>query len=435
MMQTSSWSQLLTQLDENYDRLKEEKNRVLMSQINGPSLTSPFSYFQATTEDGGPYMHRVFFNWKNFLEIEGTCCIHQMRDLFTSLVFYDAVVVQIFPVPFEDFNQFHPFSRSEFRKVRRLSENGRVVFWLTSPPSDYETYDYLHSLFEGAKVAYVPWNVDGIVDMKAWEPFGEYEQYTERYVEKPSVAEAIQRSARSGAERFQVTEAEVLVPLQDIRLLGLSELEEAVWKMLESNPDQAVSFLHSIRRLLINPIRYGSDIVHCWDKEKLQSEAKIVGPGAKLPKITIPHDIGGLLQERIVLPAPNSWDSVRWCDDHLDLQTMRAAIRSLELEVAEGGLTTDTVDEYRAKLDEAWRRQVASVQVTRQAALWTTTLSLGAAGALAAGPVTGLLAGLGLAAVANVITEPVSNAVATLLSRNSIHAWKLDQRRLAKKKN
>ncbi|MBK6491633.1 MAG: hypothetical protein IPF97_08030 [Sphingomonadales bacterium] len=427
------WNGILGKLSDEYDRLKIEKGELLSASIEQVDATTPFSYFQIDYDPLGYFERRIFFNWGNYLGTGGNIGLVGRNDIFSALTFYDAVVVQIFPVPESVFELYHPFAISDFPRIVGLSQQRRVFLWLSGPPAEFQAHSYLEPLFEGATVVSVPWQMDGIANLNAYSQYETFDRYVEKLVERPDIARAIRESAINNHEELEITESAILLPLQDLQLYGMTRIKNSALRMLRRNPEIAMAYLHTVRRVIFNPIRYGKGITHCWNRSEFLGLTGKSGLKPVAKNISFPVDFGGLLENKIALPQPKSWDSIRWAEDHLDLALIRSAIRAVEEDVQKGTMTYEAANHYKSTINDTWEGKMSSAGRIKNVAFWTTTLAIGAAGALASGPLVGVLAGLGLATLANVTASPFSSRLAKLLSGNAFHIWEVGQKTLPMK--
>ncbi len=424
---TSEWSRYLESLNETHQRLERERYEFICKITASKDDDLCSTSFDVDRTQLGPYVARVFFNWQKHFDLSENSCIYSLKSPYIGLVYHDTIILQIFPVPEESFNKYHCFGVSDFARLNALSKSGRVIFWVTTNPVKYKNLTYLYKLFKDATVAYVPWNIAGIANEKKWEEYNRYEKYVEEYVEKKSIRQVIVNWSKNNHETYELTESELCVPLQDMRLYELFDLEKTAWGLLENDPSLGFEFLGAVRRLLINPIRYGRGVTHSWDKADLENHIAALGKLENVHNIHMPGEIGAVLEDRISLPVPSSWDAVRWCEDHVDLVNIRGCISNLQTQLKNSSLTSSDVEQYQSAIKTLWMENVRTTERNRQIIFWSSTLSLGAAGLLVSGPLIGLLSAFGLTAISNILAEPFSEKASKILNKNSFQIWNLDK--------
>jgi hypothetical protein len=137
-------------------------------------------------------------------------------------------------------------------------------------------------------------------------------------------------------------------------------------------------------------------------------------------------DVGSVVAKSLSFPMPSNWQELSWCENNLDLPTIRRAFSVAGVSVREGHSHDATTIENAFEV--AWNAKSKSFSKLKGELLWGTSLSLGIVGSLVGNPAAGILASLGLVVAEKLWSEPMTTAVARALRPQSFHIWDCRQR-------
>lgn len=414
----SSWINTLENLQSKSDQLENIRGK----------HDSP--YFIEDKTVLGSYLASIHFDFRKYFDLgDRSVSFFLMQDLFTGLLYYDTLILFLNPCKIDNFSKCNKFSMDELDNIISLSQDKRLIFGLTTSPINYIKYSYMQPIFENCIVDYFPWKPLRILSQELLNEIEEFDNITNSMVDLPSIKAAIYRKADMADESRERTEIGIIQTLDNLKYMNYHDLLNFILTLLLKEPDIAIDLIFASKRLLINPLEIAYNIPHCWSYEKLRYDFMTLGRNMKLRNLSLPGELGGLFNTNLSYPNPTNYDALRWCEENLDILAIRRSFSLIEKELMES-LSDDyhVVDDIKDILNNMWEIHKNSISNIKKLVYWGSTLFVGAAGTLISGPITGLLASLGLTTLSNTLLGPFSEQAAKMFKRNSFHIWKLDSK-------
>jgi hypothetical protein len=422
-----SWDKLISELEEKSESLRDERLK-LSSQYfeSGQSSPTQSDSFYIDNVPSGSYLASLRFDWRRHFSLSDRICVNLLPTLYSGLLYYDTVITRIYPCPQNQFDEIHDFKFSDIETICSLHDQKRIILTLALTPVEYKAYPYLQPLFERVKPLQLPHMPARLVNSADYNPL--FEKMTDDLSEIPALKRAIARKAVQGRESFQSTEGGMILALQELYYFGFSELKDLAFKILMDDPEFGLEFIYALKRLVINPMNATPGIPYCWPHDSLLKDYWLIGRQMNIRNISIPGEIGAVLETKLSFPTPSNWDGLKWCDEHLDVSGIRGAFATLEKqtldELAKNG---DYLGTIRDAIETNWNKQIRASARLHHLIYWGATLSVGALGTYVSGPLAGLLASFGLTTVSNTMISPFTKGLTKRIAGSMFHLWKLNE--------
>ncbi len=372
-----------------------------------------------------------YIDWSDHYRATGLAALCKLSNLFVALLFYDTIFLSLNSCSFERFDDFHDFKWRDVDKIAALARKGRVRFYLTSQAPEYAASEFLKPLFEEfeplhlvhasarrARLTNFPTAIDALI---------------ESTTEIPHVKEHIERFAKANHMSLEVADATTCYTLQELYYKGHHSLVAAAHDLLIVETPTALEFIWSLRRAIVDPEFASPGIPHALELRDYSRYFRAASRAMHRQRISLPGEVGAVIAQYLSFPTPHDWDTLQWCEDNLDTQSLRAAFLTMDREATSRLKQGAIGEELRAALTEAWQQKQRSVGRTKAKIFWTTSLALAVGGTLVTEPLTGLLTALGMTAASNLWLDPAAIAVSKMLEPQSFHIWDT-QRRLGRKR-
>jgi hypothetical protein len=420
-----NWINHLKTLSVKSKELEEQQ----LSFLTSHSLSSNKIYnnsnepFYIDNRPIGQYLKLAHFDFKKYFNIEGNASLYYLRPIFHGLLFYDTIILPLYPCDKNYFTNVHDFEIKDFPKIIDLCHQKKIIFFLTQDPLEYAHYSYLEPIFKEINPLQYPLAPNAIMTNNKGDR--DFDKLTDSVTEIPNIKRALQRYANTRMEKFEITEIGFISAIQLLHYWGYKDLYKFIWDLLFKNPFTAIDLAFAIKRLVVNPSYYLPQFSHATSFESTYDDFRKIGQNIKIQNISFPGEIGALFQNELSFPCPNDWEGLRWCNENLDIKNVKKSFSILDSEITTHlNKTPEVIYNLKGNLNECWHKHLKESTRIKKMVYWGSSLSLGALGTLVTGPLIGLLTAFGLTASSNILLEPFSEYSTKKIARKSYHLWK-----------
>jgi hypothetical protein len=426
MRRDARWTYLLNELGAQDDAVRNGLMEWILSKASSNIYKSVKTPGHIITEHG-------YIDWRSFFDVTGSVAINKTEGPFLPLLSYDHIFIGLNPCPLNAFNLFHAFTWDDIPKLSEYARNKRVLFYLTDKHDTYGKFGYMQGLFEEFRPLHLPHAHVRLVQMDAFpHPF---DAITEAATEQPNIKQAIGSFAKTNFMPLTTVDATICYTLQELHYAGHEELANACLELLRKEPEYAIEFVWLLRRIWLDPIYAAPGVPHAFDSEDFSGVLVRSGSSFQRSGVSFPGDVGSIIADIASFPTPSSWDSLRWCEEHLDLPAIRRAFEILNAKAVDLAGVGEVGDALRDELRKAAETALNSASKTKHAVFWSTSMSVALLGTLFTGPVVGILAALGMTAATNVWLDPLSESISRTVQPSSFHLWKMQKSLGRRKRN
>jgi len=323
-------------------------------------------------------------------------------SLWAQVPLSGSLVVPIFPVDQNKFEQTHRFDSKDFPKLLDFSKDtGRIQFVLGAPPTQFEKFEYLDVLLEqGPPMAWAHFPFEGIDQRSLIKWRIEFETASNAAF-FPDLVETFARDGftiDTAYSRFSTLEWSYLW----LRMNGLDDVADKIIDYMAVDPDKAHKILYFYNSYVVSPAIQTMPMINNLSYNDLRMFKAAGGRMIPTDGVVFPGEIGAFLLRKLT-PIPDGFESCKVLAERYQQNDLHGLLQRLSssISTSDVDLAKSSANEVGEVLDKVWEE---SGQIGRRikGVSYGVSFSVSAIGFLAgqllggsAGTILGLLSGLG----------------------------------------
>lgn len=335
-----------------------------------------------------------------------------MNSIWPQIPLFGSLIIEINPVPEKWFYQFHGMEKKDFERLIDFSKDtGKIQFMINGNPESYAGLDFLSPLFDELHppISYsIP--IASLFEEKDLKQLKYYATEFNNLISLPSqtgmnFVETLKYMAEFSVTHYTLNEMlnENLQYYVFLKGNGYNEIIEYFEKLLILDSKKGVGFLSGIGKLIVEPKLCAFNSDHVFSFEALTKLSYGFDKSDLMNGTNNIHEIGKFLLNKLTF-MPESFDA---CKDVIsrygqeDLYKVSASLHEGVIKSNPDMVCKKNI-ELSEILDNVWND--AKLEKRIKGVNYGIPISTALIGTLAAGPVggvEGLLSGLGV----NVISE------------------------------